>query len=259
MSLSSIALRRRAIGQPPLFGWRGLIVYTALLVLMSAALYMIFIFAPAERVQGDAQRLLYGHVAVAWLAFLAFGFVVVASVMYLWRRDPRWDSLAVSAAEVGVLFTTLTLVTGAIWGRVIWNVWWTWDPRLTTTLVLWFIYTAYLALRMYIDNVDVRRRVAAIFGILGFVDVPIVWFSVQWWRSLHPVQSITREGALPPEMLVTLLVTLVAFTMFFSVLIRQRYLLERADDEGEDLRARLRNQLDEWRLAGGRSTPEAGI
>ena len=143
-------------------------MYTALLVLMSAALYMIFIFAPAERVQGDAQRLLYGHVAVAWLAFLAFGFVVVASVMYLWRRDPRWDSLAVSAAEVGVLFTTLTLVTGAIWGRVIWNVWWTWDPRLTTTLVLWFIYTAYLALRMYIDNVDVRRRVAAIFGILGF-------------------------------------------------------------------------------------------
>ena len=258
MSLANFVLRRRAVKQPPLFGWRGLAAYTALLVVMAAALYMIFIYAPAERVQGDAQRLLYGHVAVAWLAFLAFAIVAVASVAYLWRRDPRWDSLAVAAAEVGVLFTTLTLATGSIWGRVIWNVWWTWDPRLTTTLVLWFIYVAYLVLRMYIDNADARRRVAAIFGIVGFVDVPIVWFSVQWWRSLHPVQSVTREGALPPEMLLTLLVTVAAFTLFFFVLIRQRYLLERANDEGDDLRDLVRNRFDEWRPTGGKSTPEAG-
>ncbi len=258
MSLANFVLRRRAVKQPPLFGWRGLAAYTALLVVMAAALYMIFIYAPAERVQGDAQRLLYGHVAVAWLAFLAFAIVAVASVAYLWRRDPRWDSLAVAAAEVGVLFTTLTLATGSIWGRVIWNVWWTWDPRLTTTLVLWFIYVAYLVLRMYIDNADARRRVAAIFGIVGFVDVPIVWFSVQWWRSLHPVQSVTREGALPPEMLLTLLVTVAAFTLFFFVLIRQRYLLERASDEGDDLRDLVRNRFDEWRPTGGKSTPEAG-
>ena len=258
MGLLGTALHRRAVDQPPLFGWRGLVVYAALLVVMAAALYMIFIYAPPERVQGDAQRLLYGHVAVAWLAFLAFGIVAVASAVYLWRRDPRWDSLAVAAAEVGVLFTTLTLATGAIWGRVIWNVWWTWDPRLTTTLVLWFIYVACLVLRMYIDNADARRRVAAIFGIVGFVDVPIVWFSVQWWRSLHPVQSITREGALPQEMLVTLLVTVAAFTLFFFVLIRQRYLLERASDEGEDLRDLVRNRLEEWQMAGGKAMPEAG-
>ncbi len=257
MSLAKSVVRRQAVKQPPLFGWRGFIVYTALLVLMAVALYMIFIYAPAERVQGDAHRLLYGHVAVAWLAFLAFGVVAVASVMYLWRRNPRWDSLAVASAEVGVLFTTLTLISGSIWGRHVWGVWWTWDPRLTTTLVLWFIYVAYLALRMYIDNADTRRRVAAIFGIVGFVDVPIVWYSVEWWRSLHPVQSVTRAG-LTSEMVLTLVVTVVAFTVFCFVLIRQRYLLERASDEGEGLRDIVRNRLEELRLTGGESTPEAG-
>jgi len=158
---------------------------------------------------------------------------------------------------VAVPFTTLTLISGSIWGRHVWGVWWTWDPRLTTTLVLWFIYVAYLALRMYIDNGDTRRRVAAIFGIVGFVDVPIVWYSVEWWRSLHPVQSVTRAG-LTPEMVLTMVVTVVAFTVFCFVLIRQRYLLERASDEGEDLRDIVRNRLEELRLMGAKSTPEAG-
>ncbi len=257
MGLTSLTMRRREVGQPPVFGWRGLIAYTTLLGLMSVALYMIFIFAPAERRQGEAQRIFYGHVSVAWLAFLAFGVVVIAGAMYLWRRDPRWDSLAVAAAEIGVLFTTLTLVTGAIWGRIVWGVWWTWDPRLTTTIVLWFIYVAYLVLRMYIDDVNLRRRVSAIFGIFGFVDVPIVWFSVQWWRSLHPVQTITSGDGLPREMLVTMLVTLAAFTVFFFVVLRQRYLLERASDEGEELRAAVRDRLDEARHLDASAATEA--
>ena len=241
MSQATIPLPRRQLAIGPIRGWRGLSSYAVLLGLMTVALYMIFIFAPPERVQGDAQRIFYGHVSVAWLAFVAFFVVVIGSAMYLWRRNPRWDYLAVASAEIGVLFTTLTLATGSIWGRIVWGVWWTWDPRLTTTLVLWFIYVAYLAVRTYIDDVGLRRRVAAVLGIFGFVDVPIVWFSVQWWRSLHPVQTLTASGGgLTREMLITLLVTLSAFTFFYAVLLRQRYLLERAAEEAAELRERVR-------------------
>lgn len=249
MGLAGLTLHGRQIGRPAVFGWRGLIAYTTLLGLMPVALYMIFLFAPPEQRQGEVYRILYGHVSVAWLAFLAFGIVVIGSVMHLWRRDSRWDSAAVAAAEIGVLFTTLTLATGTIWGRSVWGVWWTWDPRLTTTLVLWFIYVAYLVLRMYIDDVTLRRRVAAIFGIFGFVDVPIVWFSVQWWRSLHPVQTITDGEGLSPKMLATMLITLAAFTIFFLVVLRQRYLLERASEESADLHAMVRNRIDDERQA----------
>jgi len=257
MGLMDFPERHRPIGRPPVFGWRGLVAYTALLALMSAALYLIFIFAPAERVQGDVQRLLYGHVSTAWLAFLSFGIVGISGIIFLWNKDTRWDSLAVAAAEIGVVFTTVTLVTGSIWGRSIWNAWWAWDPRLTTTIVLWFIYVAYLILRTYIDDISVRRRVAAIFGIFGFVDVPIVWFSVQWWRSLHPVQTITQAGGgMPREMLATLLMTLVAFTVFFFIVLRQRYLLERASEEGDDLRAAVHRQLDVSVAAADTSVPE---
>ena len=257
MGLAGLTLRGRQIGWPVLCGWRGLIAYTALLGLIPAALYMIFLFAPPDQVQRDIYRILYGHVSVAWLAFLAFGIVVIGSIMHLWRRDSRWDSAAVAAAEIGVLFTTLTLATGTIWGRNVWGVWWTWDPRLTTTLVLWFIYVAYLVLRMYIDDVNLRRRVAAIFGIFGFVDVPIVWFSVQWWRSLHPVQTITDGEGLSPKMLATMLVTLAAFTVLFFVVLRQRYLLERASEESEDLHAMVRNRFDDEQQAAAPSATGA--
>ena len=241
MSQASITIAKRGVALGPIRGWRGLAAYGALLAIMSLALYMIFIFAPTEKFQGDAQRIFYAHVSVAWLAFVAFGVVVIGSVLYLWRRQPRWDSLASASAEIGVLFTTLTLATGAIWGRIVWGVWWTWDPRLTTTLVLWFIYVSYLALRAYVDDEERRRRVAAVLGIFGFVDVPIVWFSVSWWRSLHPIATVTQDGGgMPREMLVTMLVTLLAFTVFYGVLLRQRFLLERAADEAAQLRDRMR-------------------
>ncbi len=220
----------------PIRGWRGLAAYAALLLAMSLALYMIFMFAPAERVQGQAHRIFYGHVSSAWLAFLAFAVVVGASVMYLWRRSPRWDYLAVASAEIGVLFTTLALTTGSIWARVVWGVWWTWDPKLTTTLVLWFIYAGYMALRVYVDDPNRKRRLASVVGIFGFVNVPVVWFSAEWWRGLHPPPTVTQPGGLPSEMLVTLLVTLAAFTIFYGVILRQRYLLEGATDEAARLR-----------------------
>jgi len=245
MAHTSLPVRATRLAIGPLRGWRELALYGGLLALMALDLYLIFVFAPTERVQGDVQRIFYFHVGSAWLAFVAFFVVALGSVGYLWRRTPRWDYLAVGSAEIGVIFTTLTLATGSIWGRVVWGVWWTWDPRLTTTLVLWFIYVAYLALRTYLDNVATRRRMAAVLGIFGFVDVPIVWFSVQWWRSLHPQPTILQQGGgMPREMLVTLLVSVATFTLLYAVLLRQRFALERAADQAAALRDLLRAQAE---------------
>ena len=221
-------------------------LYAALLLSMGLAIFMAFIFAPAERVQAEVYRLLFVHVPSAWLAFFAFGNVALGSIMYLIRGRSRWDRLAHASAEIGVLFTTLTLVTGSIWGRSVWGVWWQWDPRLTTTLIMWFIYVSYLALRSYIDEPDVRERMASVLGVVGVVSVPIVWFSVEWWRSLHPTPSITNPGGgMPREMLTTLLVSVAAFTVFYAVLVRQRIQLELAVAELGSLRERLHERSEE--------------
>ena len=221
-------------------------LYAALLLSMGLAIFMAFIFAPAERVQAEVYRILFVHVPSAWLAFFAFGIVAVGSVMYLVRAESRWDRLAHASAEIGVLFTTLTLVTGSIWGRSVWGVWWQWDPRLTTTLIMWFIYVSYLALRSYIDDPNARQRMASVLGIVGVVSVPIVWFSVEWWRSLHPTPSVTNPGGgMPPEMLTTLLISVAAFTVFYVVLVRQRMQLELAVAELGSLRERLHERNEE--------------
>ncbi len=221
-------------------------LYAALLLSMGLAIFMAFLFAPAERVQADVYRILFVHVPSAWLAFFAFGVVALGSVMYLIRGRARWDRLALASAEIGVLFTTLCLVTGSIWGRSVWGVWWQWDPRLTTTLIMWFIYVSYLALRSYIDDPDIRQRMASVVGIVGVVSVPIVWFSVEWWRSLHPTPSITNPGGgMPPEMLTALLVSVAAFTVFYVVLVRQRMQLELAVAELGILRERLHERNEE--------------
>jgi len=234
-------------------GWLGALrhpgtvaLYAALLLSMGLALFMAFIFAPAERVQAEVYRLLFVHVPSAWLAFAAFGVVAVGSVMYLIRGRSRWDRLAHASAEIGVLFTTLTLVTGSVWGRSVWGVWWQWDPRLTTTLIMWFIYVSYLALRSYIDDPDARRRMSSVLGIVGVVSVPIVWLSVEWWRSVHPTPSVTSPGGgMPREMLTTLLVSVAAFTVFYVALLRQRMQLELAVAELGSLRERLHERNEE--------------
>lgn len=221
-------------------------LYAALLLSMGLALFMAFVFAPAERVQAEVYRILFVHVPSAWLAFAAFGVVAVGSVMFLIRGKSRWDRLAHASAEIGVLFTTLCLVTGSVWGRSVWGVWWQWDPRLTTTLIMWFIYVSYLALRSYIDDPNARQRMASVLGIVGVVSVPIVWFSVEWWRSLHPTPSITNPGGgMPPEMLSALLVAVGAFTVFYVVLLRQRMQLELAVAELGSLRERLHERNEE--------------
>ena len=213
---------------------RALVIATV--AAAAVALAMIVGYAPNDRVQGVVQRIFYFHVPMAWVAYLAFGVVLVASVAYLWKRDSRWDAVARASVEIGVLFTTLVLVTGSLWGKPIWNTWWTWDGRLTSTLVLWFIYVGYMMLRAYTPDPERAARLSAVLGIVGFLDIPIIHFSVQWWRTLHPEPVIARSNPqLPFEMILTLAVSLVAMTLLYATLIGYRTLLERVRDENREL------------------------
>lgn len=206
------------------------------LVGIVAALYGAFVYAPTEASMGIVQRIFYFHVPSAWVAFVAFGVVFVCSIGYLWKRKRSLDIIACSAAEIGVMFTTLVLITGPIWGRFAWGTWWTWDPRLTTTLILWLIYISYLMLRSSIAEPSRRARVSAVLGIVGFVDVPIVFMAIRWWRTIHPVVFDVNEIRLDPAMLQAFIVSLIAFTFLFIYLLLQRVALEKARDSVEELR-----------------------
>ncbi len=187
--------------------------------------------APIELFQGAPQRIMYVHVPSVITAYVALLVVFVGSVLYLSRRDPRWDRLARSAAELGVLFVSITLLSGAIWGRAVWGAWWTWDARLTTTLVLWFIYVGYLMVRAWAPGVR-GASAAAVIGIVGVLDIPVIHWSARILRTLHPQPTVFRvEGpALPAGMLIPLLVNLAAFLVFFSALLLLRIGQERTLD-----------------------------
>ncbi len=204
------------------------------MVAMLAAMYAALLYAPTERVQGHVQRIFYVHVPLAWNAYLAFFVVFVASIVYLWKRSAWWDALARASAEIGLVFTTLVLITGSLWARPIWGTWWSWDARLTTTLILWFIYVGYLMLRSSVADEARAARYSAVLGIIGFVDVPIIHQSVVWWRTLHPEPVVLAAGgpAMPPSMLVVLGVSLLAFTVLYAFLTRLRM-------EAEELAERL--------------------
>lgn len=188
------------------------------------ALYAVFIYVPPEQKMGIIQKIFYFHVPSAWISFLAFGVVFVASLLYLWKQEERYDQLAHASGEIGLVFCTLVLITGPIWGRPVWGVWWTWDSRLTTTLVLWLIYVAYLMVRAYGGSRG--PRYGAVLGIVGFLDVPIVYFSIRWWRTIHP-----KPVTLAPSMVVTLLISLAAFTLLYLCLLLQRLAQEQMKDE----------------------------
>ena len=190
------------------------------LALMVAALYMVFIYVPTEKTTGVVQRIFYFHVPVAWVSFLAFFVTFVASILYLWKRANKWDAIACASAEIGVIFTTLILITGPIWAKPAWGIWWTWDARLTTSLVLWLIYIGYLLVRSLTNDSSRGARYSAVIGIVGFIDVPIVFFTVNLWRTQHPT-TIIFEGGLETSMLITLLVCLAAFTVLYVILIIQ--------------------------------------
>ena len=198
---------------------------------MVAMFALVFWWVPLEAIQGWPQKIFYIHVPSAWLMYAAFGVVFVSSILYLWRRSPLWDIYARCAAEIGFLFTSLALVTGMLWGKPIWGTYWTWDARLTSTLVLWFVYGAYLLLRAFARPGTDVGRLAAVVGIVGFVDVPIIHLSVLWWRTLHPAPVVMilddPGGGLPTSMLVTLLVALLSFSLVFGWLLAQRVWQER--------------------------------
>jgi heme exporter protein C len=203
----------------------------AALALFLVGSFVGLFVVPADGMQGDIQRLMYVHVPAAWLAFLSFFVVFLMSVLYLIQRDLRWDRIAQSSAEIGVVFTVLTLALGSMWGKPTWGVWWTWDPRLTTTAIMLAIYVGYLAIRSFADDPDKRARWAAIVGIIGFANVPIVYLSVIWWRTLHQPPSSPRSVS--PEILWTLMFNLAAFTVIYVYLMMRRVRLAKLEGELE--------------------------
>lgn len=218
--------------------------------LMLVNMYLIFMWSPTEAVMGHVQRIFYLHVPLAWLSFLAFFVVFVGSVLYLWKRNSIWDMLASSAAEVGVVFTTLVLITGPIWAKPVWGIWWTWDVRLTTTLVLWLIYVGYLMLRAYSDNRSQAATYSAVLGVVGFIDVPIVYYAVNWWETQHQrlvigVGTLETSG-LNENMRITLYFSLLAFIFLFSYLMWERMTMKRIEEDLRDAKysARLTNLSD---------------
>jgi heme exporter protein C len=193
-----------------LFGWLALAG-------LAAGLVMAFGVAPRELTQGNVQRIMYVHVPAAWVAYLAFVVVFVASIVYLATRRPGADRLAHASAEAGVVFTGLAIAAGSIWGKPTWGTWWTWDARLTTTAILFVIYLGYLLLRGMVDDPERGARSAAVVGIVGALDIPLVHFSVLWWRTLHQPPSVGRPeaSAMDPIILGTLLVNVAAFTLLY--------------------------------------------
>ncbi|MBZ4643726.1 MAG: heme exporter protein [Deferribacteres bacterium] len=190
-------------------------------VLIIIALYFAFIFAPVEKVMGVVQKIFYFHVASAWIAFFAFFVTFICSIFLLATNKYIFDDIASSSAEIGIVFCSIVLITGPIWAKPIWGTWWTWDPRLTTTLILWFIYVGYLMLRKFLDEDDKKAKFSAAVGIIGFIDVPIVFLSIRWWRTIHPNVLQKGGGGLHPDMLTSLIVSVIAFTFLYLMLMNK--------------------------------------
>ena len=214
-------------------------------VMMLINLYFIFMVAPTDSVLGHVQRVFYFHVPIAIMSFLAFFVVFIASLGYLIKRTSKWDAVAHASAEVGVVFVTLALLTGIIWARPIWNTWWTWEPRLTTTMILWLIYVAYLMVRSYAPSQLKGAIYGAVVGIVGFVDVPIVYYSVVWWRSIHPspvVGPFAQANALDGTMALILLYSFITFVFFFAYMVMERMELRKTEEALGHIRFTLRRR-----------------
>lgn len=243
MTAPRVAFEERSPARKAYWGFIQNPLLLRVLALLTAgalvlALWMALFYAPREMMMGDAQRIFYFHVPSAWIGFLAFFIVFVASLLFLRTRERRWDALAMASAEIGIVFTTLVLLTGPLWAKVVWGVFWVWDARLTTTLILWLIYVGYLMLRSAADN-ERRSRFAAVLGIVGFLDVPLIYLSVSWWRTMHPGYVATEPGGLAPAMTQTMMVALLSFTLLFTLLLISRLRLEQAQDRLNLLRAQV--------------------
>jgi heme exporter protein C len=196
-------------------------------VLLAIGLWLGLGVAPRDAMQGNVQRIMYVHVPSILTGYVAIGLVLLASVAYLWTRRAAWDRVAAAAGELAVCFVGLTLATGSIWGKPTWGTWWTWDARLTSTAILFVIYLGYLLLRSVVDDPERAATYAAVLGIVGALDVPIIHFSVEWWRTLHQPATVLKPQApsMDPVMLRALLVNVAAFLATFAYLVSRRYRL----------------------------------
>ncbi|MGH2760001.1 MAG: cytochrome c biogenesis protein [Actinomycetota bacterium] len=214
--------------------------FTAVVAVM-IAVALIFLYAPTEALQGEVQRIFYVHVPSAWLSYIGFFIAAGASVMLLRRRDDweRWDRIAVANVEVGLVFLTIVLTTGPIWAGRVWGQWWAWDARLTSTLVLWMIYAGYLLYRSLTPPGEHRARLSAVIALIGAIDIPVVHFAVNWWRSAHPDATVLRTGGpdLPSTMLLTLLISFLALLVLFIALAAIRIRIEESRTRVELLEA----------------------
>jgi heme exporter protein C len=203
--------------------------------LMALTLWLIFFWVPTETNQGAVQRILYFHVPVAWGSMMAIFVVAGASFAYLWKKNEKWDRLAVSAAEVGVVYGALMLLSGMIWARPVWAVWWTGEAKLTTALILFFIYVAYLMFRAYFPPGTQRQRLSAIIGLIGAIDTPIIYFAANLWSQAHPPlvtgPAADEESALGSDLGTVLLVSTLAFTFLFIFMVQHRYKIRSAEDD----------------------------
>src|SRR5277367_5912000 len=208
--------------------WKRALFAAIVVSLMGAAAYASFFIAPTERTMGTLQRIFYFHAAAAWAGMTAFSVCFVANLLYVWRRTPRWDSLGVSSAEVGLAFITTVLITGPIWAKPAWGIYWTWDARLTSTFVLWLLYVSYLLLRTLIEEPDRRALLSALFGIFSFLDVPLVFGAIRWWRTQHPAPVIMGDAnaGLDPTMKATFFFSVLPMLALMVLLLQARYRLE---------------------------------
>jgi heme exporter protein C len=223
---------------------RRLMIFNVVtVVLMAIALGLVFLYAPREAQMGEVQRIFYFHVPSAWVGFLAFFVTLCMSIAFLRTGDLKWDKVSAASVEVGLVFTVMAIVSGSIWARPAWNTWWTWDPRLTTYTILALIYVAYLMLRQGVEDPGRRARFASVYGIVGFISVPLTFFSIRWWRTIHPViigsGTATAIGGfdMTPPMLQVFLFSLFAFTVLYFCFLTNRLQLQREMDHVEQLKA----------------------
>jgi heme exporter protein C len=216
---------------------KRIILGAVAILLVIASAYAAFFIAPEERTMGVIQRIFYFHVASAWAGFTAFFLCFIGNLLYVWKRAQKYDWLAVSGAEVGLAFTTVVLITGPIWAHPVWGIWWTWDARLTSTFVLWLLYVSYLLLRTLVEEPDRRALLSSLFGIFAFIDVPLVFGAIRWWRTQHPQPVIMggQGSGLDPTMKSVFFFSALAMHVFMLFLIAERYALEKMQTETDFL------------------------
>ncbi|HUI52345.1 MAG TPA: cytochrome c biogenesis protein CcsA [Terriglobales bacterium] len=216
---------------------KRIILAAVAILLVIASAYASFYIAPTEATMGVIQRIFYFHVASAWAGFTAFLICFIGNLLYVWKRKQQYDWLGVSGAEVGLAFTTVVLITGPIWAHPVWGIWWTWDARLTSTFVLWLLYVSYLLLRTLVEEPDRRALLSSLFGIFAFIDVPLVFGAIRWWRTQHPQPVIMggQGSGLDPTMKAVFYFSAFAMHVLMASLIVERYALEKIQTEADFL------------------------